>query len=68
MLWKDGSETWVPLKDIKESHLLEIANFSESRGIDKESTFAWWIPYTLQKLDIIISAINTRIQKKTHKY
>ena len=35
VLWKDGSETWVPLKDMKESHPIEIAEFAKSRGIDK---------------------------------
>ena len=68
VLWKDGSETWVPLKDTKESHPIEIAEFAKSRRIDKEPAFDWWITYTLQKRDIIISAINTRIQKTTHKY
>ena len=42
--------------------------FAKSRGIYKEPAFAWWIPYTLQKRDIIISAINTWIWKTTHKY
>ena len=42
--------------------------FAKSHGIEKEPSFAWWIPYTLQKSDIIISAINTRIQNMTHKY
>ena len=68
VLWNDGSETWVPLKDMKESHPMEIAEFAKSRGIDKEPAFAWWIPYALQKLDIAISAINTLIRKSTHKY
>ena len=67
-MWKDRSESCVPLKDMKESHPIEIADFSKSRGIDKEPAFAWWITYTLQKSDIIISAINTCIRKTTHKY
>ena len=56
VLWKDLSWTCVPLKDIKESHPIEMAEFSKSRGIDKETAFGWWIPYTLRKRDIIISA------------
>ena len=67
-MWKDGSEAWVPLKDMKESQPIEIAEFANSGGIEKEPFFAWWIPYTVQKLDIIIFAINTHIQKTTHKY
>ena len=60
-LWKNGSETWVLLKDMKESHLIKIDEFAKSRGIDQKPAFASWIPYNLQKREIIISAINTRI-------
>ena len=45
-----------------------MADFAKACGIDKEPAFAWWIPYTLQKCDILISAINIRIRKTTHKY
>ena len=68
VLWKDVSETWVPLRDMKESHTIEVAEYVNSRGIDKEPAFTWWLPYTLRKRDIIISVINTRIWKTTHKY
>ena len=30
--------------------------------------FIWWVPYTLRKRDIILSAVNKRIRKTTHKY
>ena len=39
-----------------------------ARGIDEEPDFSWWVPYMLQKHDVIILAINSRIKKKTHKY
>jgi hypothetical protein len=57
--WRDGSETWVPLKDMKESHPVETAEFSRARGIDDEVAFACWVPYTLHKGDVIISAIKS---------
>ena len=47
VLWKDGSETWVPLRDMKESHPFEVAEYSKSQGNYKEPAFAWWLPYTL---------------------
>jgi hypothetical protein len=28
--WKDGSETWVPLKDLKGSHPIEVAEFAKA--------------------------------------
>ena len=68
ILWKDGSETWIPLKDLKESHPVELADYARARNIDKEPAFAWWIPYTLRKRDVIISSMKARVCKVTHKY
>ena len=66
--WKDGSESWIHLKDLKESHPVELAEYAKSRDIADEAAFAWWVPYTLRKRDIIISAVKSRIRKTTHKY
>ena len=66
--WKDGSESWIHLKDLKESHPVELAEYAKSRGIADEPAFIWWVPYTLRKRDIILSAVNKRIRKTTHKY
>ena len=66
--WADQSESWVPLKDLKESHPIETAEFARSRGIDDEAAFAWWVPYTIRKRDVILSKVKARIRKTTHKY
>ena len=66
--WKDGSETWIQLCDLKESHPIEVAEFAKATNIDKEPAFAWWVPYTLRKRDVILSAVRSRIMKTTHKY
>ena len=66
--WKDQSESWVKLSELKESHPVETAEFAKSRGIDDESAFAWWVPHTLRKRNAIISAMKTRLRKTTHKY
>ena len=68
VLWKDGTKQWIPLKILKESNPVDIAEFVKSRGIADEPAFAWWVPYTLKKRDRIISAINSRVRKKTHKF
>jgi hypothetical protein len=64
----DDSESWVPLKDLKASHPIEVAEFARARGIDEEPAFAWWVPYTLRKRDVIISAVKSRMNRATHKY
>ena len=66
--WKDGSESWVPLKHLKESNPVEVAEFAVARGIDDEPAFAWWVPYTIRKRDVIIAKVKARIRKTTHKY
>jgi len=66
--WADESESWIPLKDLKESHPIETAEFAKARSIADEPAFAWWVPYTLRKRDIILSKICARIRKTTHKY
>ena len=66
--YKDGSEQWVPLKLLKESNPLEVAEFVTAKGLDEEPAFAWWIPYTLRKRDRMIASINKRIKRVSHKY
>ena len=56
--WKDGSEAWIPLKDLKESHHVEIAEYAVARGINDESAYAWWVPHTLRKRDILIFVVH----------
>ena len=39
--WKDKSESWIKLADMKESHPVEVAEYARARGIDKEPAFEW---------------------------
>ena len=45
-----------------------MAKFAKARGITDEPAFAWWVPYTMRKSDLIISTLKSRIRKTTHKY
>jgi hypothetical protein len=47
---------------------LEVAEFAEGRGIADMLAFVWWVPYTMQKRDVILAAIKFYIRKTTHKY
>ena len=46
----------------------EAAELSTTHGISNEPAFVFWVPYTLQKRDNIISAVNSRVKLTTHKY
>ena len=45
-----------------------MAEYAKLRGISDEAAFAWWVPFTLRKRDIILSTVKSRIRKTTHKY
>ena len=66
--WKDQTESWMRLADMKESYPIETAEFAASRGIDDKPAFAWWIPHTLRKRDAIVSALRSRMRQAKHKY
>lgn len=66
--WKDGSETWIKLADMKEAHPVELAEFAKARGIANEPAFAWWVPDTIRRRDAIISSLKKRIRKINRKF
>jgi hypothetical protein len=66
--WKDSSKQWVPLSVLKASNPVDVAEYTKARGIHTVLAFAWWVPYTLRKRDVIISAVQTRARKTTHNY
>ena len=68
VLWSNGTESWIPLKDLKESNPVEVAEFAKARDLESESAFCWWVPYVLRKRDVIISNVTSRARKTTHKY
>ena len=66
--WKDKSKAWINLADMKEAHPVETAEYARARGISNEPAFAWWVPYTLRKREVILAAVKNWITKTTHKY
>ncbi len=68
VLWKDGTKDWIPLKVMKESNPVDVAEYATARGFADEPAFSWWVPYTLRKRNSIIAAVNSRVKKQTHKF
>jgi len=66
--WKDGSTSWEPLKDMKESFPIQVAEFAVSRGLQQEAAFSWWFKETLARNNRIVKAMKFRYVRKTHKY
>jgi hypothetical protein len=58
---KDGSTTWVALKDMKNSHPLQLAEYAvQMRIADDASSFVWWVPYALKKHNRVIGKIGSK--------
>lgn len=66
--WKDGTTTWIPLKDMKESYPIETSEFAVHMDLVDSPAFKWWVPFTLKKRDQIISKVQHRLVKKSFKY
>ena len=64
--WKDKSKAWINLADMKEVHPVETAEYARARGISNEPAFAWWVPYTLRKREVILAAVKNWIRRMTH--
>ena len=64
--WTDDHQQWVDLKLWKQSNQLQVANYATASGLAEEQGFAWWVPYTLKKRDVIFLAVKAR--RTTHQY
>ena len=62
------SEYWIYLKDMKESHPVQVSEFSKSEGFVDWPAFSWWFLYTLSNIDAILSTVKHHIRNTTHKY
>ena len=68
VLWKNGEEQWIPLRELKNSNPVEVADYAVANGLQDEPAFKWWVPYVVRKRDNIISKLSARVIKRTHKY
>ena len=66
--WKDGSTTWVPMKEMKESYPVQVSENAVLTRIQEEPAFAWWFPHVLQKRNRIIAKLKSKYWVCTHKF
>jgi hypothetical protein len=66
--WKDGSTTWVALKDMKNSHPVQMAEYSIQRRIAGEPAFAWWAKHVSRKRNRVIGKLKAKHWVRTHKF
>jgi len=68
---KDGSTSYVPLREMKNSFPIETAEHAVNNKIDTRPAFAWWVPYVMHKRVRLVSKLKKGKAKywhRTHKY
>ena len=63
VLWIDGSTSWVPLKLLKESNPVEVAEYALANGYNHEPAFKWWVSHVLKKRDCLIGKVKAQCSK-----
>ena len=66
--WKDGTTSWVSLKECKNTNPIRVAEYAVANKIAEEPAFNWWVNQTLKKRDRIIKKVRTRFMAKATKY
>ena len=66
--WRGGSSDWVELKDLKEAHPIELAEYARANRLDEEPAFAWWITDVLRGRNRILAKVKSRYWKTSHKF
>ena len=68
MQWKDGSTNWMNLKDVKDSFKIELDDYAVGNRIPSKTAFEWWVPYILNKQELILSKLKTKYWHQSSKY
>jgi hypothetical protein len=66
--WKDGSSSWVALKDLKDANPIEVAEYAVANRLQEEPAFKWWVHDVLRRRNRIINKVKSRYWKLTHKF
>ena len=66
--WRDGSTDWVPLKDLKDTNPVELAEYAVANKIAEEPAFKWWVDFCLRKRNRMINKVKAKYWRTTHKY
>ena len=60
----DPMERWIHnlgiFKYVKESYLVQVAEYAHQRKLSDEPAFAWWVPHVLKKREIIIAKVESK--------
>mmetsp|Transcript_11237 Transcript_11237/g.16168 ORF Transcript_11237/g.16168 Transcript_11237/m.16168 type:complete len:1367 (+) Transcript_11237:2028-6128(+) len=66
--WKDGSTSWLSLKDLKNSNAVDVAEYAKANRIEHEPAFDWWVHDVLKRKDRLIKMARSHRLKIGYKF
>jgi hypothetical protein len=66
--WKDGTTSWLPLKESKETNGVEVAQYANDNRLIEEPAFTWCAPHYLKKMKRLIKLSKTRHVRNGYKF
>ena len=53
---------------MKESYLVQVAEYAHLRKLSNKPAFTWWVPHVLKKREIIAAKVKCKYWLRTHKF
>jgi hypothetical protein len=66
--WKDGTTSWHPLSEVKNSFPLLLAKYAVTNELNDQRASAWWVPHTIKKEKRLVKAIKSCYSQRSHKF
>ena len=67
--WRDGTTDWIPLRQLKESFPVQVADYAVANKIASEPAFSWWVHDTLRRKDRILRKVRSKkYWVQSHQY
>ena len=66
--WRDGSTSWIPLKEIKNTNPVETAEYAAANRISLEPAFDWWVHEVLRKKQRLIKMSRSHRIRTGYKF
>ncbi|MGH3054508.1 MAG: reverse transcriptase domain-containing protein, partial [Gaiellaceae bacterium] len=66
--WVDKSTSWRTLRDLKETNMVEVAEYARDNGLLDLPAFEWWARSVLKKKERLIKASKSRHIRVGYKF
>ena len=66
--WCDGTMSWIPLKEIKVTNAVKVAEYAKMNWIDDEPAFDWWIHDILKHKERLIKMSQSYCKLTGYKF